>query len=186
MHDVVRWRSRPRRAQMLIRCQFVFGQWTEEQHLMFLGSGCGSVGIAVASDTRGSQFNGVICKMTTVDCWKDENKEKRGWETAIFNIRRLTLDSCITFHIRLPPPISCNCNLTVFSCFLNFHHLFLFCSQFLVIILSVGYRMNFSTFLLPCSYFVNFTIVLLFDLSNSVCRCQCDQIWRFIGLWATF
>ena len=50
-----------------------------------LGSGCGSVGRAVASNTRGPQFESShpqkfiyilnICLLSTV-FWKDENKEK--------------------------------------------------------------------------------------------------------------
>ena len=48
-----------------------------------LGSGCGSVGRAVASDARGPRFKSVIgknlfilniCLLSTV-YWKDENKE---------------------------------------------------------------------------------------------------------------
>ena len=56
------------------------------------GSGCGAVGRAVASDTRGPRFESShrqkficilnICFLSTV-CWKDENKEKRGQEWPI-------------------------------------------------------------------------------------------------------
>ena len=56
----------------------------KQKHLFF-GSGCGSVGRAVASDTRGPQFESShqqkfiykwnICLLSTV-YWKDENKEK--------------------------------------------------------------------------------------------------------------
>ena len=47
---------------------------------MASGSG-GSVGRAVASDTRGPRFESsnrrnFIMNMFTVNCWKDENKEK--------------------------------------------------------------------------------------------------------------
>ena len=58
-----------------------------------MGSGYGSVGRAVASDTRGPQFESShwqkfiyilnICLLSTV-YWKDENKEKRGREWPIF------------------------------------------------------------------------------------------------------
>ena len=57
------------------------------------GSGCGSVGRAVASDSRGLLFESShrqkiiyilnICLLSTV-YWKDENKEKRGREWPIF------------------------------------------------------------------------------------------------------
>ena len=53
--------------------------------LKWVGSGCGSVGRAVASDTRGPRFESShrqkfiyilnICLLSTV-FWKDENKEK--------------------------------------------------------------------------------------------------------------
>ena len=56
-------------------------------------SGCGSVGKAVASDTRGPRFESShrqkfiyilnICLLSTA-YWKDENKEKRGREWPIF------------------------------------------------------------------------------------------------------
>ena len=56
------------------------------------GSGCGSLGRVVASDTRVPQFksrhrqkfilNIVYCQLY----WKDENKEKRGLELLIKNI----------------------------------------------------------------------------------------------------
>ena len=55
------------------------------------GSGCGSVGRAVASNTRGPRFesrHGQILKsiylLSTVLFWKDENKGKRGREWSIF------------------------------------------------------------------------------------------------------
>ena len=46
-----------------------------------MGIGCGSVGRAVASDTRGPQFESshrrnFIMNIFTNNCWKDENKEK--------------------------------------------------------------------------------------------------------------
>ena len=60
---------------------------------MLLGSGCGSVGRVVASDTKGPQFESShrqkfiyllnICLLSSV-YWKDENKEKRGQEWPIF------------------------------------------------------------------------------------------------------
>ena len=56
-----------------------FGQWL-----------CGSVGRAVASDTRSPRFESShrqnllnICLLSTV-FWKDENKEKRGREWPMF------------------------------------------------------------------------------------------------------
>ena len=54
-----------------------------------MGSGCGSVGRAVASYTRDIQFkfshqqNFIMSGMFAVRCWKDKNKEKRGWEWPI-------------------------------------------------------------------------------------------------------
>ena len=60
---------------------------------LLLGSGCGSVGRVVASDTRGPWFESSqrqkfifilnICLLATV-YWKDENKDKRGREWPIF------------------------------------------------------------------------------------------------------
>ena len=46
-----------------------------------MGSGCGSVGREVSSNVRGTQFESNHCKhvfmnIFTVNCWKDENKEK--------------------------------------------------------------------------------------------------------------
>ena len=68
-----------------------------------LGSGGGSVGKAVASDTRGPRFNSrhqqsfylnnVYCQLY----WKDENKENRGQEWPIF-LRKLDLtkrETCV-------------------------------------------------------------------------------------------
>ena len=45
-----------------------------------MGSGCGSVVRAVASDTRGMQFESshrqsFLVNVFIVNCWKDENKE---------------------------------------------------------------------------------------------------------------
>ena len=52
-------------------------------------SGCGSVGRAFASDTRGPQFESnhrhyFIRNIIIVCCWKDENKRKRGREWSNF------------------------------------------------------------------------------------------------------
>ena len=54
-----------------------------------LGSDCGSVGRAVASDTRGPLFESshqqnFIMNLQCANCWKDENKEKRGRGMAHF------------------------------------------------------------------------------------------------------
>ena len=61
--------------------------------LSLVGSGCGSVGRVVASDTKGPRFKSShrqqfiytlnICLLSTV-YWKDENKEKRGRVWPIF------------------------------------------------------------------------------------------------------
>ena len=58
-----------------------------------VGSGCGSVGKAVASDTRGLRFESShrqkfiyilnICLLSTV-YWKDENKEKEAGDGPFF------------------------------------------------------------------------------------------------------
>ena len=54
-----------------------------------IGSGCGSVGRAVASNSRGPRFKSsyrqnfilnIYCQLH----WKDENKEKRGREWPLF------------------------------------------------------------------------------------------------------
>ena len=68
------------------------------------GSGCGSVGRAVASDTRGPRFESShrqkfnyllnICLLSTV-YWKDENKEKRGREWPI--LKKKKSPSCYPF-----------------------------------------------------------------------------------------
>ena len=56
-----------------------------------LGSGCGSVGRAVASDTRCSRFESrhrqIFIEhllLSTALYWKDENNRKRGREWPIF------------------------------------------------------------------------------------------------------
>ena len=61
--------------------------------LLKLGSGCGSVGRAVASNTRGPRFESShrqkfiyilnICLLSTV-YWKDENKEKEAENGPFF------------------------------------------------------------------------------------------------------
>ena len=68
---------------------------TSFNHLkcIFLGSGCGSVGRAIASNTRGPQFESRhqkiylfllnICLLSTV-YWKDENKEKEAGDGPFF------------------------------------------------------------------------------------------------------
>ena len=63
-------------------------------NLRSLGSGCGSVGRAVASNTRGPRFESShwqkfifilnICLLWTV-YWKDENKEKEAGNGPYFN-----------------------------------------------------------------------------------------------------
>ena len=67
---------------------------------MQLGSGCGSVGGEVASNTKGPRFESShwqkfiyllnICLLSTV-YWKDENKEKRGWEWPIFKKNQMQI-----------------------------------------------------------------------------------------------
>ena len=57
--------------------------------MMSVGSGCGSVGRAVASDTRGPRFESshrrnFIMNMFTNNCWKDENKEKEAENGPFF------------------------------------------------------------------------------------------------------
>ena len=64
-----------------------------KRKVTLMGSGCGSVGRAVASDTRGPRFESSyrqkkiyilnIWLLSTV-YWKDKNKEKRGRERPIF------------------------------------------------------------------------------------------------------
>ena len=54
-----------------------------------MGIGCGSVGRAVASDTRGPQFESshwqdFIMNIFTDNCWKDENNEKEAENGPIF------------------------------------------------------------------------------------------------------
>ena len=51
-----------------------------------LGSGCGSVGRAVASDTIDPRFESRHRQNLIYHLYnrKDENKEKRGWEWPIF------------------------------------------------------------------------------------------------------
>ena len=53
------------------------------------GSSCGSVGIAVASNIRGPQFESsyhqnIIMSIYFANYWKEENKENRGRECHIF------------------------------------------------------------------------------------------------------
>ena len=61
--------------------------------MFLMGSGCGSVGRAVAFDTSGPRFEPVIgknllvlniCILSTV-YWKDENKEKEAGNGPFFN-----------------------------------------------------------------------------------------------------
>ena len=64
-----------------------------QENYLDMDSGCGSVGRAVASKTRGTRFKSShrqkfiyilnICLLSTV-CRKDENKGKRGREWPIF------------------------------------------------------------------------------------------------------
>ena len=54
-----------------------------------LGSGCGSVGWAVASNSRGPSFESSHCQkfILNIYCqmyWKDENKEKEAWNGPFF------------------------------------------------------------------------------------------------------
>ena len=77
---------------------FLFESVSKNQ--MQLGSGCGSVGRAVASNTTGPRFESShwqkfiyllnICLLSTV-YWKDENKEKRGWEWPIFKKNQMQI-----------------------------------------------------------------------------------------------
>ena len=64
-----------------------------------LGGGCGSVGWAVASDSRGPRFESsrhqifslnIYCQL----CWKDENNRKRGQEWPI-------LKKTIASHVKV-------------------------------------------------------------------------------------
>ena len=67
------------------------------------GSGCGSVGRAVASETRGPRFESShrqkiynICLLSTV-YWKDENKEKGGGDCPFKkNYDQLRIDHLLT------------------------------------------------------------------------------------------
>ena len=71
--------------------------------ILSVGSGCGSVGRAVASNTRGPQFESShqqkfiyilnICFLSTV-CWKDENKEKAAGNGPFY--KKLFLSLCDT------------------------------------------------------------------------------------------
>ena len=84
----------------------IFVQQLIKIDLTFLGSGCGSVGRAVASNTRGPQFESshrqknylYIKHLFTVNCdWKDENKEKEAGNGPYFfkkNITIFTTNSC--------------------------------------------------------------------------------------------
>ena len=69
-----------------------------------MGSGCGSVGRAVTSDTRGPRFKSShkqkskfilnICLLSIV-YWKDENKEK---EVGYGPFKKTLIDSCKSFY----------------------------------------------------------------------------------------
>ena len=63
---------------------------------VIMKTGCGSVGRAVASDTRVPQFKSshqrnLIMNTFTLNCWNDKNKEKRGREWSIFKQKILIL-----------------------------------------------------------------------------------------------
>ena len=58
--------------------------------IKLLGSGCGSVGRAVASNSRDPQFESSHCQKFILNtycqlCWKDENKEKEAGNGPFFN-----------------------------------------------------------------------------------------------------
>ena len=64
--------------------------------LRTLGSGCGSVGKAEASDARGPRFESshrrnFMTNMFSVNCWNDEKNTKRGREWPIFNITHIII-----------------------------------------------------------------------------------------------
>ena len=57
---------------------------TRDQTRGILGSGCGSDGRAVASNSRGLRFESIHCQkfILNINCqlyWKDKNKEKEAW-----------------------------------------------------------------------------------------------------------
>ena len=76
-----------------------------------LGSGCGWVGRAAPSNTRGLRFESshwhdFIINICTVNCWKDENKEKEvgnipfsSFSKTVLNISFTILEhvKCLTF-----------------------------------------------------------------------------------------
>ena len=80
-------------------------QYNPHKALTWLGSGCGSIGKAVASDTRGMRFETSHCQnlyWTLVFCqmyWKDENKEKRGREWPN-NFLQKSIDLIKLDHLR--------------------------------------------------------------------------------------
>ena len=67
-----------------------YHQLQPQNKTSILGSGCGSVGRAVVSDTRGLEFEyrhhqNFKMNIFTVNCWKDDNKRKRGREWPFKN-----------------------------------------------------------------------------------------------------
>ena len=77
-------------AFFFIRRLVLEHKWTLKQLITYWGSGCGSVGRAVTSNTAvriqsSAKINLYIELLFTVNCvLKDENKEKRGREWSIF------------------------------------------------------------------------------------------------------
>ena len=72
---------------LVLTIAHISGHFLHLNHLIkvktLMGSGCGSVGREVASDTRGPLFESrhrqyFIMNIITFNCWKDENKDKRG------------------------------------------------------------------------------------------------------------
>ena len=78
--------------------------------ITYIGSGCGSVGRAVASDTRGPRFESShqqkfiytlnICLLST-EYWKDENKEKEAGIAQFFLKSLFTQNTYGTLQDRL-------------------------------------------------------------------------------------
>ena len=79
-----------------------------------MGSGCGSVGRAVASDTRGPRFESShqqkfisilnISLLSTV-CWRDENKEKEAGYGPFLKKRGRKVDAQVATPSLLTPEV---------------------------------------------------------------------------------
>ena len=73
-----------------------------------LGSGCGSVGRAVTSDSRGPRFESSLWQNLwwtftySQMYWKDDNIEKRGREWPIFKLEFLSKYSHLIIRVSLP------------------------------------------------------------------------------------